>query len=1384
MTVPSDNLPEHEGESGAVPRGGTGPSETTEGVRASATSPASEIPTLNDFDSFQPLVDDIKARLAELAEREEDLRRREEECAQQQHLLEQFAREAVHSEPDRRVGQAVGSSRGLESHAAELEQQRNTIEEALAALANRGEVNERQYDDVHRRLTEKLDLIRQRKDEVVKQVQTAEAELERQTLVLAREREALDEQIVDLDRQREILDRQAREIEAQAQALEQERRARESAAWDVAERDRQLAARAAEVERREGELDTKEAEARERDVDLEARALEFDQRTEALEDTGAELDQHRESLSTHEAELTRREDDLATRARELDERVTALEQMSVEVEQRRMTLDAREADLPRREEELTSRAREVDEYTAALERTAAEIDESRASLAAQEADLLRRSDNLAARMEEFEQRGEDLEEARAEIDRLHESLATREAELSSRCDDLDARAEDLERRTKALASAAAELDEGSQALAARDAELAGQSSELDTQAAEVRIRTEELDTRARELVQRAEKLDEAVAGFDERGRDLDAREAELTRRRDELNARAEELERRIETLVTATADLDKREQTLARQVAEQQQREDVLGTREGDLETRLAACETEGAAVRARAADVERQQAALESRTAKLETTRAKLKEFARKLVQRKSELAARRADLDDNQRSIHETQESLTRRRKENENREHALNERQTALAEQARQLDEHATALTEQAAGMEAHSDELSQRETEIENRRDSVDKLYQQAAETREHAQLKEREVAEQQERLAAREAKLRRESLQIEVDREHLRHDYTALITEQEKLAQLQLESDEADQARESGPGGETVARISVVSLRRRAAVLSIVMGVAAGLIWFVVEQPRYRGIAEVDIASTRGSLERIASEHADGLTSDAVVEHWQGPPPVQTWTAARATRSVTARLMPDGGKLHLTLDTPSESLAATLLPAAAKAYIAYVDALPLEHFRSPREIEWNERQSALSEELARRRARKQEIEACLAETPLSSERSDAQAAFDEALDGFKTVVERLRGQRGELIGLQSQEPPRGDVSAEVYQQGLAEDALYQEDLKEFASEARQYRTELAVAMVLLADPLQELRKTVRELNTTMVEQRDLQPPPNVRTLLEQCLSEIDDFAQFLAEFAQGWDQRRETIERLKVSEQVVELVNQQNQATDAAGRLVVEARRVLDEVTKRIENLSVAGDAGTREIVVVSVLRGDLSRLSEQVEVLAEAAGATNLAVNFRLDAHDRQLRGLRTRLRNRQERVRQMLQVEADRVARTGRNERERQLRETIGALDDERQTLMDTLVTSLQCLRELDERHRELRQLSAEMKAEESAIVRLEERLERLEAERPELRRDSLTLVESRHEQTAGRNRIRNAGLAGAGVFAATGLMFMLMFASGAKRENETTLT
>lgn len=1069
--------------------------------------------------------------------------------------------------------------------------------------------------------------------------------------------------------------------------------------------------------------------------DIKERLADLSGRESELRHREDEVAQQQRLLEGHAREGPA--EDLEAQAAELKEQRRQLDEQRAAIEETLRTLAEREAADARRHAEL--RRRLAEKLDLIRRRKSEFIEKVRLA----QAELKRRKLALARDRQKLDQQAGALDQRRVALER-------RVADLETRAREVDARTEALQPRLEELERAAAALDERRRSLAEQEAEAAARARDLDEKEAKLQRRGDALEARARELEQRAEASEAQRAELDSRRREIEPRESELRDRDDELRVRAQQLD-----------------------------------GREQELDARAAQFESEAAALRSHAAEVEQSQAELRVRAAELDADRMRLDELARSLERRKAQLGTREVELAENQRLVSGFQDALARQREELNVWERALEERQAALAERTGQLDEREKGLNERSAAVEARCDEVVQREAEIEKRRASVDKLYQQATETRERAQSQQQEAAALLERAEAREAELRRESLQTEIDRERVQRDCATLVTEQEELARLQAEVErradrypEAELPEEPAPAISAAPGIPRATLWRRGLALGGVAGLAAALVWFVVEQPRYRGLAEIRIASQRGSSEQIAGEHADWLMSDAVADYWQGPPPVETWRAVGTAQRVWARPLPASNSVRLALETADAGLAETLLPAAARAYCAYVEDLPLERFRCPRMIEWNERKAALSDELSRRRDRRRELQARLAEVPASLERKKVQEAFDKALDEFKQVVARLREQRAELLALQSQELPRGEVPAEAYQQGLAEDPLYQEDLKEFRSQASRYQTELVVSMVLLIDPLRELRESVQGLAATMVEQRDLRPPPDVRTLLEQCLAQVSDFDDQLAQFSQAWTRHREAIERLEASEQVVELLKLQQQVVDAVRELTEEARRVLGEVETGVEKLGAAGKAGTRALVVASALHGYLSRSTARVDALAQIAGMTDPSVNFRLDAHDRQVRALRARLGDRRQRVREMLQAEADRTAGAKHAEQERQLRERLGEAEQQRQTLMDAFVTNLERLRALDEQHQELRELSVELEAEEAAVTRLEARLAEQETERPESLRDRVELARADHEQIAGADRLRNAGVAGAVTFAAAGLLLLLMFAPRSRRE------
>jgi len=1051
-------------------------------------------------------------------------------------------------------------------------------------------------------------------------------------------------------------------------------------------------------------------------------------------------------------------------------RQPTIEEMLDRLERRGAEFDRVQGEIRRRLGERLKLFRQYKaEFVEKIEAARAQIWRRKDSLARDRATLEAELAEVAERRDVLERRGVELDQRTAETRALAESLDARQAELDARQAEVDRRADELAEAGREVDARVQALEQRGQTLVVQQAELAESQQALQRQQAELRRRSEEIE---QQIASRSAALASADAAATERRAALDEQAAGLATEREECERRRSELSRREEELGSRVRELDERSAALDVETARADRQREALENQTAELSRERAELSEKGANLRKREND--------------LKSTQASLAERTRTLLDREQDLETRGTEREEEARQIGEKQaalgdreQTLDRQREELGAWERTLEERQAALTSRAEELAGHESAVREQTVAAEARVEELEHQAAAIDERRAAVDKLYQQAIEIKEQTRKEQQEIAELRRQHESREAELRRASLQTEIDREHIQRDYATLLAEQQRLAELEDREEEtsADTPLIEQPAAAETEYAEPPSRRRRGWILCTLAGVLAALAWWVIDQPRYRGVAEIRISSERGAPDWVAGEHVDWIMSGALAEYWQGPPPVGMWLSACDGGHVVARPLPERQSVELTLETANADAARTVLSAAGTAYAAYVDQLPLERFRSSRLLDWTEQKDAIEVDLSQRGDRCRNLEASMADSPAAAARRAAQDALDQTLAESKQVDARLAAQRDELTALQSQELPRGLVPAEAYQQALADDALYQEDLKEFRAEARQYRTELAVSMVLMAEPLGELRKRVQASVDTMIEQRDLQPPAEVSALLEQCLAEMQDFNKLVAEFAQSWDQRREKIERLKVEEQLVELVTQREQVADSARRLVEESKRVLGVVDERIEGLGSDGDAGTRAIVVASVLRGDMSRVSEQSAALAEAAKATDPAVNFRLDAHDRQVRGIRTRLKGRQQRLRDQLQADADRAARAGHDEQVRELEEAISAADQRRQELMATLLTHFESLRQLDEQNQELAKLAAELRLERAAMERLERRLAELEADRPQPRRDTVELVAARHEQVNGDKRYQNAALVGVGGFAASGVLLLLMFAGGSRR-------
>ena len=289
--------------------------------------------------------------------------------------------------------------------------------------------------------------------------------------------------------------------------------------------------------------------------------------------------------------------------------------------------------------------------------------------------------------------------------------------------------------------------------------------------------------------------------------------------------------------------------------------------------------------------------------------------------------------------------------------------------------------------------------------------------------------------------------------------------------------------------------------------------------------------------------------------------------------------------------------------------------------------------------------------------------------------------------------------------------------------LAQDAIYQEDYKEYHAVALRYRTELAVSMVLLAEPLKLAQKALADSATLLAEQRDLNPPVDLTAALETAATEVDRLRGQFAAFAQRWRTWVEDVQKMDVAADavepaVVELVGRQNEATGAAQELAAQAMRFVTDNGTRVDALAAEGEGSTREVVVAAVLRGDHATVKAELEVFHAAAAKTALSGNVELDTHDRQLRGLRTRLAQRRDLVKGQLQLGADRAAHDRHAAQLDEARQEVRQLEQRREELVTELLATLQGAQELDAAVRAHKDLAGRLERWGAEITQLEARI------------------------------------------------------------------
>lgn len=564
---------------------------------------------------------------------------------------------------------------------------------------------------------------------------------------------------------------------------------------------------------------------------------------------------------------------------------------------------------------------------------------------------------------------------------------------------------------------------------------------------------------------------------------------------------------------------------------------------------------------------------------------------------------------------------------------------------------------------------------------------------------------------------------------------------------------------------------------------RTSLLSLVTAGAAAAAWIAIDRPAYRHDVLLQIRSVRNDVPRLTAEHAAMVLQPGGIERRLSESRLaEAWRAAREAGLVAVAPNPNRPEVRVTLTQPTDNPNATreLLLAAAEAYArdpytrpAAVPARLYDIFSADQarvQRHFDECVSAL-----------RDVDARLRSLPTQDEWTKQLEALAELRARVQGTDEQARALRQTLAQLRELERPTGVVSDDALAAELAGDPMYQDDIRELRSAARQFQTELSVVLLMLSEPLEGLRGTVKTLRSVLEEQRELQPPASVATILEDCLvrvNELDRAVVGLAHQLGGW---REKAEKFPPDGDASELVAIQSALADEARKVVDLARSVLREAQSRVDSLTGGGQGGTREIVVAAVLKGDLSRLEESVAAVAQAAVNCELSSNFKLETQDRQLRGLSTRTRERREALRAEAHRKADREAAEAH---ERKIAETEDALTKAEQERVAALTAALEALGELPR----IAGAMIERASLEAGAQEIRSEKERLDAELALVRAriqapapedagvpDTVTVAAEPSVQTAGVNVEQKASIAGGAAFVGLWLLAAVL-TSGAR--------
>lgn len=861
----------------------------------------------------------------------------------------------------------------------------------------------------------------------------------------------------------------------------------------------------------------------------------------------------------------------------------------------------------------------------------------------------------------------------------------------------------------------AEIRERLASIASR--ELALQERERDLDSVFHAAEHEGRDAAERSLEQARAQIAARLDTLRQEQQDVNRRRAQLEELESDLTAREQQLEQDKEHVRRAIDRLERRKHAersaRTEERAELHQRSQELKRLDRDLRQRMTAAREEIAAQRAALEEtrsrLSERALELDARQARLDVLAAELQPFREQLHQRRAELEHWQHQLEEDAKLLQAERERLLEQQATFENQWRDTRERGGALArqsdevqaqrrileEQQRDLEERLTRAAAREQEYEKHLHELIAAQQELERRQAAVDQMFSEASD---HAAATAQADGASEARAA-----------QIDARESDIRVTEQALATRQQELEQhaeaLQLQVRrivdlDAHDVPASPPAPEpeiiyrdVVQTVHVTSNRggwQRALALSVVAAAAAAALYAWLFPPVWQTRMAVPVVTAATDVDAVLAEHARFLADPQRLSRVAADAGVaDLWSTARARGGLRVAIDPAAASLSASIALPNRTASAALLHTLVDPYLERINARPAEPQLPATYADLELRRAQVTDQLDRARDALAALDEQLAALPPAADRAPLVARLEQLRANRAARSDALTEQRAALAELQAT-PPRGLVRDEDVERLLAQDAVYQQDQKEYQAAARAFQESVGLGLVMLDEPSTQLREAANALGAAIAEQLELNPPRPVAAVLEEAKADADRLNEYLQTLTTELPEWREQLETIDIEQNFAALIELHNAALMQVRRVRETAGDTVAATDTRIESLGGEG-GGTRAMVVAAVLRGETRNLASVAKQFNAAAKTIALEENFELDAADRKVRGLLGRMNRREANLREMAQEAADRRAREAHAAKVAELREEVMQLDDAREQLLAEIGAAQEALFEFD---------------------------------------------------------------------------------------------